>query len=106
MVTLRRSFGVRGPLVREPGTSAENLTAARNQPNGTGLIVGTSGGFMHDVVYLRGLAERYRRLARRFRHKTIRERLECLAEDLEERGRGLQRPSHGMPILPPSHQLH
>jgi len=69
------------------------------------LIVGTSGGFMHDVVYLRGLAERYRKLARRFRHKTIRERLECLAEDLEERVRDLQRPSQGMPIVRASSQL-
>jgi hypothetical protein len=69
------------------------------------LIVGTSGGFMHDVVYLRGLAERYRKLARRLRHKTIRERLECLAEDLEERVRDLQRPSQGMPIVRASNQL-
>ena len=52
---------------------------------------------MHDVVYLRGLADRYRKLARRFRHTTIRERLECLAEDLKVRD--LQRPIEGMPIV-------
>jgi hypothetical protein len=60
---------------------------------------------MHDVAYLRGLAERYRKLARRFRHKTIRERLECLAEDLEERVRALQGPSEGVPIVRASNQL-
>ena len=60
---------------------------------------------MHDVAYLRGLAERYRKLARRLRHKTIRERLECLADDLEERVRDLQRPSEGMPIVRAFNQL-
>jgi len=58
---------------------------------------------MHDVTYLRGLADRYRKLARRLRHQTIRERLECLADDLEEKVRDLQRPLPGMPIVR-SHQ--
>jgi hypothetical protein len=60
---------------------------------------------MHDVVYLRGLADRYRKLARRFRHKTIRERLECLAEDLVARVRDLQRPIEGMPIVRVHNQM-
>jgi hypothetical protein len=59
----------------------------------------TTGVAMHDVVYLRGLAERYRKLARRFRHVSVRERLEVLAEDLEERIRELQRPLPGQPII-------
>ena len=60
---------------------------------------------MHDVVYLRGLADRYRRLARRFSHQTIRERLECLAEDLEAKVRDLQRPTEGMPIVRVHNQM-
>jgi hypothetical protein len=54
---------------------------------------------MHDPVYLRELAQRYRKLSRRFRDRVICERLESLAEDLEERIRELQREPPGMPIL-------
>lgn len=48
---------------------------------------------MHDVVYLRQLAERYRKLARKMAHATIRERLEAVADELEEKIRELQRPA-------------
>jgi hypothetical protein len=60
---------------------------------------------MHDVTYLRELAERYRKLARRLKHTTIRERLEMLADDLEERVRDLQRPLPGMPIVRAPNQV-
>jgi hypothetical protein len=50
---------------------------------------------MHDVVYLRGLADRYRKLARRFRPRPF-GALECLPDLVPFRD---QRPIEGMPIV-------
>lgn len=47
---------------------------------------------MYDIIYLRKLAERYRKLARSFQHAAIRDRLNELAEELEQRIRELQGP--------------